>query len=299
MSRCLTTSFLVALVLMFVGDRAFAGPEVHRGHHHSSKTTISLDSTFPEKDGDVIIRANFVTVTSDLIAVMDQMFPGALYNVDKPIICHVADVQFPFTDSTSHPERIDIYLPLKDDLKRLDYSKFVYQLSHELGHVVIGASRTSGVFEIFATATSHEVLNRLADRWTEKYHINLTTWSNWGHNFRDYQVNDEKDRLSRMPLAVRSAAEKKDWGEVTKYLKASFREIYGDDLDSQRSRDLQALAAMMLRSSTFPWYAIVKLEDRTVPPPSASPQLNKHAILSSSNMPSSLITSLKQVAALE
>src|SRR5262249_35170882 len=67
---------------------------------------------------------------------------------DLPIVCRY-DASGPVTrlDDWVHPSRIEIGISTVGPF----YSQFVYQLGHELGHVLIDPRRSNGLIEAIAT----------------------------------------------------------------------------------------------------------------------------------------------------
>ena len=172
----------------------------------------------------------------------------------------------PRTDVVSDPEHIIIYVALPESgLYGMDYTRFTYQLCHELGHVWMGARRTNGLIEMLADAISLEALDRMAVLWSVKY-ADFPAWADFAPNYRTYRQRVEEANIATLPSHMRNATADSDWKTVTNYLR---KESAGLDKSpyADGAYSLRTLGAMVLRSRDVDWPAFVNITAATSPSP--------------------------------
>ncbi len=252
---------------------SFPKPEAALSTQHP--LTISLDTSFPEKLKDgTIIRQNFLTVARDVLQVVQGLASGGRLPDNRPIILYVSSGPVPITDATSDPAVVWIGIVLsEDDLHRLDYTRFTFQLGHELGHVIMDARRSNGLIETLADAISLETLDGMAKLWSVKY-ADFKPWRDYAPHFREYREKHEKEKLSELPHEIQDAVHDGGWSDIALYLKKRQPELDADPFN-EAGLALRGLAAMALRSETVPWSKFVGIASLTNPSPAQDNQFRK------------------------
>jgi hypothetical protein len=217
---------------------------------------VRLDGTFPRT-----ARADLSIVANETADVVSGMFGRAAPPLERPIICRLGPIPITSLDNWQNPTHILISLTVTDR----KYSQFVYQLAHELGHVMLGVHRTNSTSETLAVAVALEALDRLATKWGSK--PPFLQWQDYGEKFRQYRQRTEADALRRSglePLLRRPGALRSRLRQLNRSIDLSDAE-----LTAERGRDLQEVGAMIIRSEFgVTWSQFVGIERCTVPPPS-------------------------------
>ncbi|MBI3945576.1 MAG: hypothetical protein HY321_06640 [Armatimonadetes bacterium] len=227
-----------------------------------------LDETFPSA-----VREDLQTVADEVAAVVSRLLPGPP-PAFRPIICTV-DPNGPLTDVTTDPSRYRITLTVTGRY----YAQLVYQLSHELAHVMMDPRRTNGSVETVATAVSIRALMDIADRWqVQPPH---PRWQAYVPRFREYALARQAEALRNFPAPVRAAAYDGRWDEVALYLRYRRPESEGRPYN----RDLHHLAAMALCAEPVPWAEFVGLGTLTDPSPERDPVFRSDLQLDLSRVP--------------
>ena len=126
---------------------------------------------------------------------------------------------------------------------------------------VASGNFTHVVSSIVAVALSLQTLDDLAVRWQNM--APYPDWRSFARSFTDYRLLVEGEALGRMPREVREAVRGRNWSSVAGFLRTRQRELLGDI----EQRDLQHVAAMLLRSQAVPWDKLWGLGALTNPPP--------------------------------
>ncbi len=255
------------------------------------RLTISLDRTFPEYGTDgTPIRANFETLAHDVLQVVQNRFKGRTPADTRPVVCYISSETLPRTSGTQDPAIIWVGLVLTPDrLQAVDYSKFAYQLAHELGHVMMGTRRSNGLIETLADALSYQALTDLSELWPQKY-PNLPAWRDWAYNFQDYRNKDEQDWLARFPQEVQNDVAHGRWEQVTACLKPHQAELDSDPYTEEgiKGHALRSLNAMALLSQPVPWEDFTDLTTYTDPSPQQDTQYRNDLPVDLSRTPASV-----------
>ena len=106
-----------------------------------------------------------------------RLYSRTLRQFDIPIYCRFGPVspatgsRAPFTefDNWEHPSKIIVHLSVNTPV----YSQFVYQLGHQLGHVMLDPRRSNGLIDTIYTALSYEVLDGMTDQWQNSRAVRL------------------------------------------------------------------------------------------------------------------------------
>ncbi len=175
---------------------------------------------------------------------------GTKRPVDLPILCRY-DASGPSTrlDDWIHPMRIEIGLSTAGPF----YSQFVYQLGHELGHVMLNPRRSNLLMEAIATAVSYEALDRVSEQWKTKAPFDYVRVH--ADEFRKYRERAEQEALSHVPQQIQSALAARDWKIIDAYLAnhAADFELSEGGLKSESARAWESLAAMLFRAERTNW----------------------------------------------
>jgi hypothetical protein len=230
--------------------------------------TVSLDTSFPAGK-----RADFSAVAHDVAQVMQEIFRQPPCDA-RPVVCFVGGDIVPLTDSTRDPAIIWIRMGFRQvDLDRLDFSKFAYQLSHELGHVYLNPLRTNGLIETLCDALAYEVLDRLADLWPKKYKKHAP-WRDFAPSFREYIQANHRKYTVNVSADLLAAEAVSDWETVRIHLKNRRAELDADPCGFD-SIGIRSVAAMALRSGSVPWTDLIGLAGRTHPSTSEDPSFRQ------------------------
>jgi hypothetical protein len=171
--------------------------------------------------------------------------------VDLPVICYpIPTTEAPITslDDWFRPKAIRIGLPIADH----EYEKMIYNLGHELGHVMLNPRRSNWIMESIAAALSLTELTLLSQ-----------AWKNPGLD--KYRVDEEKKHLDVLPEPIRLAVSQGRWTIVREYLRQNHptaeQEVSKTYGASRERRAVEMLAAKALLSSTVQWKSFVNLAD--------------------------------------
>jgi hypothetical protein len=211
---------------------------------------VHLDSSFPSDT-----REDLKAVARDVLEVV-RLRMGKEAPVKMPIVCYVRPAG-PMTSVASDERTLRVGL----SVTRRDYARLAYQLGHELAHVMMDPRRTNGLIEVVAVAMSLQTLDDIGKRW--QHQAPYPEWRPYAKSFPEYRALVEEAALSRMPNEVTDAARCANWGHVARYLASKRREL----LQDIEQRDLQHLAAMLLRTNEVPWKQFWGLSALTDPPP--------------------------------
>lgn len=258
-----------------IAEHPDSSPKLEAATSQQHPLTISLDTSFPEKLNDgTLVRQNFLTVAQDILQVVQGLSSGAKLPDNRPIVLYDSSGPVPITDATSDPAIIWVGIVLsEDDLHRLDYTRFTFQLGHELGHVIMDARRSNGLIETLADAISLQVLDGMAKLWRIKY-ADFEPWKDYAPHFQEYREQHEKEKLSELPREIQDAVQAGRWSDITVYLKKRQPELDANPFN-ETGLALRNLGAMALRSDTVPWKSFVGMASLTNPSPSQDGKFNQ------------------------
>ncbi len=170
--------------------------------------------------------------------------------LDLPIVCRYG-ASGPVTrlDDWIHPSRIEIGISTVGPYD----SQFVYQLGHELGHVMLNPRRSNALIEAIATAVSYEVLDQLSEKWKTKAPFEYARVH--ADEFRKYRERAEREAISRAQPLLQQVIAEQDWEIAGAYLADHMRdfELTEKGMKSQPARDWQSLAAIVFRAAKTDW----------------------------------------------
>ena len=215
---------------------------------HAARTVAASNFTVtiaPADCPDPRTRRDMETVARDIITIVSQRFVGPAPET-CPILLSRGD--HPLT----HPPQNGQYrIELSVDFQHRDFARMAYQLGHEMGHVMMGTHGFNcGVDEVMATAASLQALDDLDARWAVQ--PPYPNWQYFHSNFCEYRALVEKLALATFPVQVQEAARERRWDYLTLYLRFHIPDMEAD-ICSKRSRNLQTLGAILLRTTTLPW----------------------------------------------
>ncbi|HEV1286466.1 MAG TPA: hypothetical protein VNU44_14190 [Bryobacteraceae bacterium] len=191
--------------------------------------------------------------------------------LNLPIRCHF-DPSRPITslDNWTRPTATMIGITVTG----AHWSQFAYQLSHELGHVMIDPRRSNGIIETICVALSYEVLDQLSAKFGSGSPRSNRVLSAYGENFKNYRQDDERAAISRFPPEIKVAFERKNWLELRRYLerhRSEQEQLTQAEIQAPHGRDIQTLGAIALRSAPIAWKDLWDLGACTSPPPDKLP----------------------------
>lgn len=201
------------------------------------------------------IRNDLATVANTVADIIGILFQSS----DPPtgprrIHCVYCDQDAPTVQCRPTEYRITLTVNSRD------FCNFTYQLSHELGHIMMDPRPTNWVVEAFAVALSHAVLGLLSGWWRSNppylhwaYVYNFSLWSK--------RVIDQ--RLKNFDPELLDALRRRNWQAVTAYLGQQRAKLESDPYD----RALNTLCAVRLMAEPIPWPEIRGLASLTTPPP--------------------------------
>lgn len=166
---------------------------------------IMLNETFP-----FALRPFLETVAAETLAVVQQRLTGPPPAGNGVIVCS-------YYDRGPDVLTFDGLYVVRLSVKDLYYSQFVYQLSHELGHVMLNPRRSNGLIETLTTAVSHQALDDLSARWYTQ--PPFEEWRNYAPEFRKYRQNEEASQTVQLPEKVRAAIRFGRWDQISLYLR--------------------------------------------------------------------------------
>jgi len=199
---------------------------------------VTADASLPES-----VRAIFQVVGTQVYSVVTEMFHGNP-PLDLPIVIVLSSPPRTMLDDWAKPTSIRIGTTLTEP--RLD--QFVYQFSHEMGHVMLDPRRNSGFVDAICTALSLAVLSRF--------------------NMGGYRKLNDTESMQSLPLEITSAVAAKDWTKVRSYLHDHRSEM---EPDSPTYRPVQYLAALSILSGPVDWGALKGIAGCTEPGPNKDP----------------------------
>ena len=188
-----------------------------------------------------------------------EMFHNAA-PLDAPIRCYYEKSEAPLT--TVDGGGISIRVTSTGTY----YAQFVFQLAHELGHVMLDPRRSNGIVETICTAVSYEVLDRMGERVTVSPRL---SWiADYAPHFIEYREEDQKNYLSSFSKEVQAMIGERRWNDLSAYLSAHRKDM---EPHAARERATQTLAAVALRSSAIDWGQFTGLAANTTPSPTDDP----------------------------
>jgi hypothetical protein len=256
---------------------------------------LSLDKTFADKtDKGEPMAANFKAIANDVCHILQNIFKGADLTDHRPITCYVSSESVPRIDATTDPKKIRIGLALpKESLEGLDYTRFVYQLGHELGHMMLGPLRTNGLIETLADAISYEILDRMTYLWKMKYKPSHP-WHLYAPEFKKYRENTEHQLISDLPQEIKDAILLSSWSEIALYLKDQMS-VLDTNITSENGLMLRSLGARILRTNKMQWKELVGISGFTNPSPTLDSKFREDLQINVADLSDSLREALTHI----
>ncbi len=167
---------------------------------------------------------------------------------------------------------------------------FVYQFSHELGHVMLDPRRSNGVLEILAVAVSLRAIKDIAKKWDQKPPLRPITST--AAVLRDYiRIAIEHELMEySADKATQEMFARRDPDELAKYASAHVA-----DQDSKPHHRLLNLAGALALVADFPWKDLVGVARHTIPSPDADGQYREDLPLDLSALPLTVQTALQKI----
>jgi len=207
---------------------------------------IIVGNELGDPDGMLVVARNVVDITRQLVQ-QRELFRGRRLQISSDLTR--PKVVWEQQDHTAGLYRIQLKIRAGDTFA------FVYQLSHEIGHIVMGPARTTLMIEVLATALSLECLQQMGG----DFQHHRTNCINWALAAWDDAVRDRLDRGDRVPVLT----ELRDAG-------------INNGLANRQSRAWQHAAAVLLLEGPLAqepvrWTNLSNLADATTPPPNENP----------------------------
>lgn len=146
------------------------------------------------------------------------------------------------------------------------YGRFVFQLSHELGHLMFEPRRNNGVIEIFAVALSFQVLKDVAKRWQVKPPLGHT--ANEAYICRQYAKLEIQHELS---AANADQQTRELFTRCNKDELAEYARMHAADQDADPCNRVLNIAGALALMPEMPWPDLVGIGKHTVPSPDSEP----------------------------
>ena len=188
-------------------------------------------------------------------------------------------------------ERYEVALKL-EDLSHNSYffEQSVYQLGHELGHLLLEPRRSNAVLEILAVASSLEALTEMAQLWIAN---RATEWRRDvdAVKLRAYRQLMIREQLEKLPPAVKAAAAGRDWTRVADHLRSTRAEHDREPCNWA----LCHLGAMLFLAEKPEWAALRGVGAMTHPPVEDIPRLQSNAPFDYARLPEAVIAVLRRL----
>ncbi len=204
-------------------------------------TKVLLDqASFPTAD-----RTRLQLLADRVATQVDRLVPGQGSGVTGSILCYQvhegeldfeqeigapvtisANFRYPHEPNDVVPGQIRIALFAIDPLRE---GRFVYQLSHELAHVKMGASVSNYLIETFAIAMALEVTQRVG--------------------FASYVDLEIADELKHLSAAEQTLYLHRDYAGLRRY----WQQQAVQQVSGVQNRPFQTLGAVLLENGAVPW----------------------------------------------
>jgi hypothetical protein len=235
---------LFAVALLTVACMANAGPTGLKGQTGPTGPRIVFSDEYEPG-----LRRNLQAIAEQAWDIVQEKFGGAPPPFDHPLYCHIAKDDLPRTEPGAYQGWIGIALVRQPKGQDTKYDEYVYELGHEFGHVMLDPrpGNYNGVIETLCMALSHEVLDKMADKW-QKGGEPFPWLHGYGIHFHEFRINTENRWLLGVPEEMRSSVKKGEWGKVRQYLIEHRSEL----LDAG-NRSTHALGAAALEAKGIRW----------------------------------------------
>ena len=289
---------IALLTLLWILPALVQAQSAHENQGGVKKLTLTLDAHFPfEVNNAETVYRDFNAVAQDVVEVVNRRCAGANFPYTRPIVCYFGTEKVPHTDVENQGKSQRIRMSLTQErVQARDYSKFAFQLGHELGHVVLDARRCNGLVETLADAFSYQVLDDMSDLWKTKY-ADFPPWRDFAPEFHKYRLRDQQDYLSGPLRSLQAQVQEKRWTEVAAFLKAHQQELDANPYGNW-SNALRCLGATAFLARNVSWQDLAGFAGFTDPPPSQAPDYRNGLPIVMERTPKSLHDALRRMGRL-
>jgi len=239
----------------------YSGPCLGPMNIQETAPRIFLTGDFQK---DRSLGNDFSLVARDVGRIVRRLFDLASPPVNKPIVCWIGG-PLPLIDATSDHRFVFIRIALTDlDLRRRNYCRFAYQLSHELGHLYLDPRRSNGLIETLADSIAYQSLAVLSELWrsrpTDRDEIKA-----YAPLFVVYREKKTAEKMEALPFEITGHLRSGHSAAVRSYL-----EQHAQELD-KNPYDKTGLALRGLAATVFPqgrsWKPFAGIAGLTDPSP--------------------------------
>lgn len=240
---------------------------------------LTVAADFGERASD-----NYRAVATSVWEVVDKLIPGTppFGGRDIRILKGSCRVLWDANDYHSSTYRITI------DANPTFWMQLAYQLSHELGHVKMGAARSNLLLETFATAVSLEVLHRLREEWSRSPPF-PGDWTSYAKGFPAFRADSIRKTLEKSPEHLHPKADLASCEAKKRWLSEVRAEITTLPITERASRAWQHVAADLLIEEALAdrasWAELLGIAQNTVPPPTSDIRYRDDLSLSPPSIP--------------
>jgi hypothetical protein len=208
---------------------------------------------------------SLLAIANGIARVVDDLIPGDPPHGDRAISL-VYGAAGPMTFWEPEDFRSSRYR-VRLSFTGAAWQQFAYQLSHELGHIKLGAARSNSLLETLAVAVSIRTLELLVDDWPENPPFPWDGWRDYAAGLKTYVANTRSKALGDLPLEIRDGFTEQPLEERLRRLAKVRVEVEKSALNTEVMRAWQHAAVMTLPWDKFPWKDLLGLATHTDPSP--------------------------------
>ena len=246
-------------------------PEIECGYSHAS----AFDAT---------LRNNLKAVADSVADAVEKLFGSSPPPAgQRRIWCFYEADTVPML--VIHPTEY----PIRLSVLGRDYSKFAYQLSHELAHIMLDPRQDNWILEGLAVAVSLQTLEDLAESW--QINPPYPHWASYAPNFATYRAKTITTNTAALEPNATNALKAGDWTAITDFLKGKRAFLDANPCD----RPMNTLCAVRLMAEPMSWPTLVGLAAQTTPPPIAPAHFNANIPLDVAKLSPSVMEMLQRI----
>lgn len=147
------------------------------------------------------------------------------------------------------------------------WQRMAYQLSHELGHIKLGTSRSNALLESLAVAVSIRTLELLVDDWPKNPPFAWDGWREYAAGLNGYVADRLTKATADLPPSIRDGYAEQPVEERLRRLAKVRVEVEKNPLNSEVMRAWQHAAVQTLDWDKLPWGELLGLATKTDPSP--------------------------------
>jgi len=208
---------------------------------------------------------SLLAIANGIARVVDELIPGDPPHGDRAISL-VYGAAGPMTFWEPEDYRSSRYR-VRLSFTGAAWQQLAYQLSHELGHIKLGAARSNTLLETLAVAVSIRTLERLVDDWPENPPFPWDGWRDYAAGLKTYVANTRSKALGDLPPEIRDGFTEQPLAERLRRLAKVRVEVEKSPLNFAVMRAWQHAAVMTLPWDKLPWKDLCGLAAHTDPAP--------------------------------